>query len=187
MVIVMFSATPSCATKPSRAAVLGDVADPGALRGAARPGGTRRPRSLTSPPVLASAPATTRPRVATPALSRPVTPTHLAGVHLQRHAGQAAAGRVRGETVGHDEHHGSLAAAGACRAGDGSARGVCGPAAATACDVADHRRHQVVLGQAGRRRGQHELAVAQHGDVLADLEDLFQVVRDVEDGHARRR
>src|SRR3984957_20925820 len=43
------------------------------------PDGTGRPRSRTSPPSRGSAPATTRPRVATPALSRPVTPTTSPG------------------------------------------------------------------------------------------------------------
>ena len=36
----------------------------------------------------------------------------------------------------------------------------------------------------GDRRGQHQLAVPQDGHVLADLEDLLEVVRDVEDGDA---
>jgi len=53
-------------------------------------------------------------------------------------------------------------------------------------DPADHRGDQVVLAEAGGGRGEHQLAVAQHGDVLADLEDLFQVVRDVQDGDACR-
>ena len=80
------------------AAVLRDVADPGALRGGA-PAGRDRAGRAAGPRrrVLASAPAMTRPRVATPALSRPVTPTTSPASHPQRDAGQAAAGRVGGQ------------------------------------------------------------------------------------------
>src|ERR1035438_2382220 len=47
-----------------------------------------------------------------------------------------------------------------------------------------HGGNQAVLGQLGHRGGQHQLAVPEHGDVGADIEDLLQVVGDVHDGHA---
>ncbi len=52
------------------------------------------------------------------------------------------------------------------------------------CDVPDHRADELVLGQRRGRRRQDELAVAEHDDVVADLEDLLEMVRDVEDRDA---
>ena len=38
----------------------------------------------------------------------------------------------------------------------------------------------------GRLGVGHDPAVAQHGDVVADLQQLFELVADVDDGHAAR-
>ena len=108
----------------------------------------------------------------------------LARAHLQGHAGQAPAGESETRSVDVEHHALQLRLAPsrprALLAGPGAGqRGRARP-----CASPDHRGDQVVLGELGGRRGQHQLAVAQHGDVLADLEDLFQVVGDVEDGHA---
>ena len=50
--------------------------------------------------------------------------------------------------------------------------------------VPDHGRDEVVLAHLGHRGGQDQLAVPEHGDVGADLEDLLEVVGDVHDRHA---
>jgi hypothetical protein len=50
---------------------------------------------------------------------------------------------------------------------------------------ADHRADQVVGGQPGQLAGQHVPAVPHYGDLLADLEDLFQPVRDEQHRGAR--
>ncbi len=45
----------------------------------------------------------------------------------------------------------------------------------------DHRLDQALLPDLADRRTQHALAVAQHGQAITDLIDLFQVMGDVED------
>src|ERR1700721_4754582 len=50
--------------------------------------------------------------------------------------------------------------------------------------LSDHGGDQVILGHLGQWRGEYHLAVPQHGDVGADLEDLLEVVRDVQDRDA---
>ena len=189
MVMVTFSATPRCATKPFAAAVLRDVADARALGGVA-PAGRDAPRRAAGPRrrVLASAPAITRPMVATPALSRPVTPTTSPA--CTRSDTPDRRPRAESEVRSVDREHHVLAAGSAVAAG-GRATGCAGAARppdrstagglTTPPTIAATRSS---LAEAGRRRGQHQLAVAQHGDVLADLEDLFQVMGDVEDGDA---
>ena len=47
-------------------------------------------------------------------------------------------------------------------------------------DVADHRGDELVVAERRRRRREDELAVADDRDVLADLEDLLEVVGDVQ-------
>ena len=44
----------------------------------------------------------------------------------------------------------------------------------------------MILGQRRGRRGQDDLAVTQHDDVLTDLEDFLEMVRDIEDRHTAR-
>ena len=53
-----------------------------------------------------------------------------------------------------------------------------GPPGRSLQAAADHRRHHVRQGGGPRLRGQHHGTVAQHRDLVADLEHLVQVVRD---------
>ena len=48
----------------------------------------------------------------------------------------------------------------------------------------DHGADDPVVVELGHRRGQHARAVLEHDDLVGDLEDLLQPVRDVEDGPA---
>jgi hypothetical protein len=48
--------------------------------------------------------------------------------------------------------------------------------------VADHHVHDLGDRQPGKRLRGDDLAVAQHDDTVADLEDLVQAMRDVDDG-----
>ena len=50
--------------------------------------------------------------------------------------------------------------------------------------AADHQAHELGLGQLGGRPGGHVLAVLEDGDRRAELEDLLQPVRDVDDRDA---
>ncbi len=51
--------------------------------------------------------------------------------------------------------------------------------------AADHAPHQVAGRHVGDRVGRHVLAVAHHGDGVAELGDLVEAVRDEDDGVAR--
>ena len=53
--------------------------------------------------------------------------------------------------------------------------------------AADHGRDQRVVVEVGHRARRAHLAVAQHGDAVADLEHLLEPVGDVEHRHARPR
>ena len=50
----------------------------------------------------------------------------------------------------------------------------------------DHHVDQLVRAGRGDLRGCHELAVAQHGDAVGELEHLLQAVADVDDADAAR-
>ena len=52
--------------------------------------------------------------------------------------------------------------------------------------AADHAAHQFVGVELGGRAARHECAVLQHGDGVAEVEDLLEPVRDVEDRDAAR-
>src|ERR1700722_12060192 len=48
----------------------------------------------------------------------------------------------------------------------------------------DHRGDKLFVGNPGRRCREHDLTVANDRDVLADLEYLLQMMRDIHDGYA---
>ena len=168
-------------------AVLGDVADTG-LQGAitAAPGWAGGPppapgRSRTGP-----APATIRASVATPALSRPVTPTRSPGRDLERHVADLAAGRAGRHMIDHQA--GLRARPLPIRRGrhgrrPGSARASARVAATSGPTIAETSWS---LDSPPAGAGEHQLTVPDDRDVLADLEDLLEMMRDVQDRDAAR-
>ena len=50
--------------------------------------------------------------------------------------------------------------------------------------AADHRTNDVAEFRAGHFAGRYALAIAQHGEALADALTLFEEVADIDDTHA---
>ncbi len=170
--------------EPVRLPVLGDVADARAQRA----GPVARPqRVITAAGPAPPSGASRRPRSGpgwSPPPAQPGDAHPLAAPHGQRdvaqeHARRGRTSRPRRPGRGRPPQR---SAAGGARGGPGAgATAAVRQKGFAAPTIAVTRSSLVSLGE---RRGQHQLAVAQHGDVLADLEDLLQVVGDVQDRDA---
>ena len=109
-----------------------------------------------------------RPRCG-PAPTRPAERDDLAGAHLERDVDEDAFAR---------------------QALDARAPVVADallPRDALGQVAADHRAHEIVGGEPGQLAREHEAAVAQDRDALAEREDLLEPVRDEEHGDAATR
>ena len=165
-VMVMFSAQdmPSSRPCPLRSSVIRQSPCRTASRGDAI--STRSPSTKISPAIFGSAPKIARAVSVRPLPTRPATPTISPLPTPKRHLG-----RLRVAPQALDPQR-------LARDHDVLAKGV------LALDASpDHHVHDLGDCQAGERPGGDELAVAQHGHPVADLEDLLQAMRDIEDRH----
>ena len=166
--------------EPVRLPVLGDVADARPQRRGPVAGPEPCSPSRTSPASGATAPATIRASVVAPDPRSPVMPDPLPAAHGQRDAGQRARPARRGDALttrsgGGGSPSGPAEREGARAAGPARSAEVLLPTMAVT-------RSSLLTSAIGA--AEHQLAVPQHRDVGADLEDLLQVVGDVHDRHA---
>ena len=139
---------------------------PAAIALSGRPGGSATPSITTSPASRRSTPQTARSSSLRPAPTRPPIPS--TSPRRRSKLASFTSGRRRNPRT--------------------SQQHVVGAAAAVGEELlelaADHQRHQLV---GARRRGQPRSdrhAAVEHGDPIADLADLVEPVRDVDDTDA---
>ena len=171
MVIVTLSAIDCVRTSPCRCRLFGTQPTPSASAAGTSPVRNGAPLMRIVPDAYAPKPATASATPSRPLLVAPESPTTSPRANGEAHIREI------------------FAAEGVTSSADGRrrvARSVGGVGETEIHLLAGHRLDQRVLGQVGDRRGQDVPGVAQHGDGLADLVDLLQVVRDEEERHALR-
>ena len=159
----MLRAIDSSITSPCWRRSSGTRPMPAAIAAVGEPRRSASPLTVTAAGVVAVDPEDRAGDLAAAGADEPGERDDLAGSHLEGDVDEDALARQ------------ALDLRARCR------RASAAPAAALGELAADHRPHEIVGREAVRARAtMHAAAVAQHGDALAEREDLLEAVRDEE-------